>query len=223
MGEPLPLFPLSTVLVPGQQLPLHVFEERYRQLVTELLELPEGAPRRFGVVAIRQGREAGQATVPELYDVGCTAELSEVRARADGRFDIVTTGGVRFRLLSVDTARPYLVGDIELVPEATGSGAAALAAAVRSAYDGYADAVEELGASVRPGRSLPSDPIALSYTVAATMLLDLGERQALLAAEDAARRLDAERRLLRREITLVRQLSALPAGAVVDLTAGSAS
>ncbi|HEX8005265.1 MAG TPA: LON peptidase substrate-binding domain-containing protein, partial [Trebonia sp.] len=57
MSETLPLFPLTTVLFPGMRLPLHVFEQRYRQLVRDLLELPE--QRRFGVIAIRKGRETG--------------------------------------------------------------------------------------------------------------------------------------------------------------------
>jgi hypothetical protein len=57
MSETLPLFPLGTVLFPGLLLPLHIFEERYRQLVRDLQTRPE--PRRFGVIAIRQGRETG--------------------------------------------------------------------------------------------------------------------------------------------------------------------
>ena len=57
MSEMLPLFPLSTVLFPGMRLPLHIFEDRYRALVSDLLASPE--PRRFGVIAIRSGREIG--------------------------------------------------------------------------------------------------------------------------------------------------------------------
>ena len=57
MSELLPLFPLSTVLFPGMRLPLHIFEERYRLLAAHLQAQPE--PRRFGVIAIRTGREAG--------------------------------------------------------------------------------------------------------------------------------------------------------------------
>ena len=76
MAEPLPLFPLGhTVLFPGVVLPLHVFEERYRELVRTLVELPEGARRRFVVVAIRQGWEVGEDAVSALHDVGCAAEL----------------------------------------------------------------------------------------------------------------------------------------------------
>ena len=118
MAEPLPLFPLGhTVLFPGVVLPLHVFEERYRELVRTLVELPEGARRRFGVVAIRQGWEVGEDAVSALHDVGCAAELRRVSRYPDGRYDIVTVGTDRFRLRSVDReSRPYLVGRVEWLP-----------------------------------------------------------------------------------------------------------
>jgi uncharacterized protein len=204
----LPLFPLSTVLVPGQPLPLHVFEKRYRLLVERLLALPAGAPRRFGVVAIRRGREVGP--VPELHEVGCTADLQQVQALPDGRFDIVTTGGVRFRVVEVDLSQPYLTAEVDLLPEPAGRGAGPLATMVRSAYEGYADALSAVGVEAREPRALPVDPIALSYAVAAAMALDLPERQALLASADAAARLATERALLRRETALLRRTSTVP-------------
>jgi len=68
MGEMLPLFPLGAVLYPGMLLPLHIFEERYRQLVRDLLDSAE--PRRFGVIAIRKGRETGIDGVHSLYETG---------------------------------------------------------------------------------------------------------------------------------------------------------
>ena len=71
MGEMLPLFPLGAVLYPGMLLPLHIFEERYRQLVSDLLD--GAGPRRFGVIAIRKGRETGIDGVRSLYEIGCTA------------------------------------------------------------------------------------------------------------------------------------------------------
>ena len=61
----LPLFPLSTVLFPGMRLPLHVFEERYRQLVADLLTGPE--PRQFGIIAIRRGRETGTEEIGRAH------------------------------------------------------------------------------------------------------------------------------------------------------------
>ena len=90
MGEMLPLFPLGAVLYPGMLLPLHIFEERYRQLVRDLLDGAE--PRRFGVIAIRKGRETGIDGVQSLYEIGCTAILRRVDRHEDGRFNIVSVG-----------------------------------------------------------------------------------------------------------------------------------
>ena len=124
----LPVFPLATVLFPGLVLPLHIFEERYRALVRHLVDLPEGAPREFGVVAIQAGWEVAPAgpgaratpSVGEvtLHEVGCTAELRQVTELADGGFDIVTVGRRRFRIAEVDdSAEPYLTADVEWLPE----------------------------------------------------------------------------------------------------------
>src|ERR1700750_422860 len=117
MGEMLPLFPLGAVLYPGMLLPLHIFEERYRQLVGDLLDGPE--PRRFGVIAIRKGRETGIYGVRSLYEIGCTATVRRVERHEDGRFDIVTVGTQRFRLVGLDQTRPYLQGQAEDLRQGT--------------------------------------------------------------------------------------------------------
>src|SRR4249920_379422 len=111
MSETMPLFPLGTVLYPGLLLPLHIFEERYRQLVRDLLEGQE--PRDFGVIAIRKGRETGVDGISALYQIGCTTRLRRVMRHDDGRFELVTVGVQRFRLLGLDHSRPYLQGEIE--------------------------------------------------------------------------------------------------------------
>src|ERR1700687_4591009 len=100
MGEMLPLFPLGAVLYPGMLLPLHIFAEPYRQLVRGLRDGAE--PRRFGVIAIRKGRETGVDGVHSLYEIGCIATLRRVDRHDDGRFDIVTVGTQRFRLRGLD-------------------------------------------------------------------------------------------------------------------------
>ena len=120
MSELLPLFPLGAVLYPGMLLPLHIFEDRYRQLIRDLLDGPE--PRRFGVIAIRKGRETGIEGVQSLYEVGCTAVLRRVDQHEDGRYEIITVGTDRFRLLGLDGSLPYLQGQVELLPEETGGG-----------------------------------------------------------------------------------------------------
>src|SRR5579862_2051284 len=111
MSDMLPLFPLSTVLFPGMRLPLHIFEERYRQLVADLLTGPE--PRQFGIIAIRKGRETGIEGATALYDIGCVATVRQIAEREDGRYDLQTVGVQRFRLLSLDSSLPYFQGEIE--------------------------------------------------------------------------------------------------------------
>jgi Lon protease-like protein len=209
MTERLPLFPLSTVLYPGLQLPLHIFEERYRQLIRDLTTGPVKPPA-FGVIAIRQGRESGQ-TRPALYDVGCTAVLRRVEPLPNGRFDILATGTQRFRLHDVDAAGPYLVGDVEYLPEEVGADAVAPAGATAAAYLDYVDRLlSSAGQAPRTNRELPTDPVLLSYLVAAAMVLDLRDKQQLLEAVDASARLRAELALLRRERQLLAHLPSLP-------------
>jgi Lon protease-like protein len=191
---------------------LHVFEERYRVLVRELLDRPE-PERAFGVVAIRSGREVGADGVRALHDVGCTARVVRVHEHDDGGFDLVTRGERRFVLRDVEHgAKPYLVGTVDWLDDEGGSGqdVAALDTAVRTAFDGYLAALADAGADVAPP-PLPEDGAGLSYTVAGAMLLDLAVRQALLAEPDVAARLRSERALLGRETRLIRELGAPPA------------
>jgi Lon protease-like protein len=208
----LPLFPLGSVLFPGLLMPLHIFEDRYRELVSDLLALPEEA-REFGIVAIREGRETGVDGITALYEVGCTARLRQVEAYDDGRFDIVTTGATRFRLHGLDNSRAYFQGDVELLDEPPGDEEATVVAdGVRRLFGRYRAVLTGDGDE---SQELPSDPGVLSYLVAAAMILDLADKQALLAAPDVSSRLHAELDLLRRETRILRDLQMLPA---VELT-----
>jgi Lon protease-like protein len=196
-AEVLPLFPLNTVLYPGIPLPLHVFEPRYRRLVRDLLDGP--GPRRFGVVAIRRGLEVGDTERPELHGIGCVADVRRVDPYDDGRYDLLTVGGPRFRLVDVDDALPYLRATVGYLPDVAGDGAAENVDAVVKAFDDYADALGG-NAPDLPG----DDPVLMSYVVAAALRLDLPDKQELLTLTDAAARLRRELWLLRRETALAR-------------------
>ena len=211
MTETLPLFPLGTVLYPGLVLPLHIFEDRYKQLVRDLLDREE--PRRFGVIAIREGRETGIGGVSALHDVGCIATMRDVTDADDGQYDIVTVGTDRFRLQGLDDSQPYLTGEIEVLGEPTGDEAAAAvaAAAVQRGFRGYLNVLAERGSATINVPDLPDEPILLSYLVAASMIIDLNDRQGLLAQPDAVRRLSAERALLSRETAILREFGTTPA------------
>jgi Lon protease-like protein len=214
MSEMLPLFPLGAVLYPGMLLPLHIFEDRYRRLVRDLLERPE--PRRFGVIAIRKGRETGVDGVNgvhSLYQIGCTATLRRVDRRADGRFDAVTVGTQRFRLLRLDQTLPYLQGEIEpLADDPVDLAAAApVVRAVQAAFRAYLDALIQRGGATVRVQDLPDEPTLLSFVVAASMVIDLPERQGLLAEPDTLRRLNVQRALLSRETAMLRATTSRPA------------
>ena len=219
-GELLPLFPLSSVLFPGAPLPLHIFEQRYRDLVAELLAQPEGELRRFGVVGIRAGREAGP-TVPDLFAVGCAAAVRSVSAYTDGRYDLLSIGVRRFRLLAVDSSsRPFLVGRVQWLGEPQGDPdrATGLVEPVRDAMLGYVERLVATGEAEVDLPELPEEPLALSYLVGAALLLPLTERQSLLEAPDAARRLRRVLSLLRRETVLLDELAAVSAPDLVRVS-----
>jgi Lon protease-like protein len=208
----LPLFPLGTVLFPGLVLPLHVFEQRYRDLVDDLLALPEDE-RQFGVIAIREGHEVGTDGLKALYAVGCTARLQDVERLADGRYDLITVGARLFRLTELHADRSYFTGDVEWLPDALGDGddALRLDAAVREAFGDYLEALGEASDTQIEVPELPVEPLVLSHLVGATTLLDLADRQDLLDQPDGRTRLRRELTVLRREAGFLRTLTAAPA------------
>ena len=113
----LPLFPLNTVLCPGIALPLHIFEPRYRAMVKHCLETTSP----FGVVLIRDGREVGAGAI-SFTGIGTIAEIRDAGAYEDGRYDLLIVGTRRFEIRRVLTRRrPYLVADVELLPEELGN------------------------------------------------------------------------------------------------------
>lgn len=211
MSTTMPLFPLGSVLYPGLVLPMHIFEERYRQLVADLLAGPE--PRQFGVIAIREGRETGADGVSALYDTGCLATLRRTQKHEDGRFDLITVGTERFRLLGLRDPAPYPRGDIQVLPEDRGDEArsAIVVSAVQQAFHAYLDLLAERGSTQVTLPEMPAEPLLLSYLVAAAVVVDLPVKQRLLEEPDAVARLAAERTLLTSEMKLMRSLAATPA------------
>ncbi|MFJ2115409.1 MULTISPECIES: LON peptidase substrate-binding domain-containing protein [unclassified Streptomyces] len=234
----LPLFPLNAVLFPGLVLPLNVYEERYRSIMRELLKTDDSEPRRFAVVAIRDGHETaitapgmpdgtappvrgpaggfGPEPLDSFHPVGCVADAATIRERPDGSFEVVATGTTRVRLRSVDASGPYLTGELEDLPEEPGEGADALAEGVLRAFRNYqkrlAGARER---SLSRSDDLPREASVVSYLVAAAAVLDIPTKQRLLEAPDIAARLREELKLLRAETAVIRHLPSLPA---VDLT-----
>lgn len=218
MPQRLPLFPLGSVLFPGLVLPLNVFEPRYRLLVQDLVaesEADEDGVRGFGVVAIRAGHEVGQDFdgVQALHTVGCVALVREVTETEDGRYELITVGASRFKVVGIDdeAGTPYLTGlvepfgDDDTEDDDSDGRLTVLTDAVARTFDDYRETLDIGGAEA------PDDPRVLSYLVAAAMVLDLDQRQRLLEAPDTVSRLQAELEVLRRELALINAFGAVPA------------
>jgi len=204
----LPLFPLHTVLFPGRPLPLHVFEQRYRDMLSACL----ASDRRFGVVAIRSGAEVGDTA--DFFDVGTVAEIERVEHLDDGRANIVTRGVERFRISSVLTNTSYLRAEAELFPEPPTSDAARQCAhEVRNVLIPYLAA---LGAPRQMLERVPTAPKELGWLAASTLQVELPVLQELLEMPDCSRRLQQTLQILRREAGIVRHFGSVaslrPAG-----------
>lgn len=188
------LFPLqAVVLFPGVELPLVVFEERYRQLTRECMDA--GEP--FGVLLLREGQEAGDpGAVP--FDVGTTARITSFRQTPDDRLRLVVTGERRFRVESYDYSHPYLSAEAQFLDDLPDEPAV---------DPGLVDEVRDMGGRLIQGLAarrggwmrttrLPGDPTALSFFLADFLSGDKEEQQRLLEAA-TAQRLEQERSLLR--------------------------
>lgn len=204
----LPLFPLPLVLFPGATLPLHVFEPRYRALLADCVR----GDGRFGIV-LSAGDER-----PLPGQVGCVAELRDVRALPDGRANILVEGAERFaiaRLVASDSA--YLVAEVQPWTDAPEPDAhealRTLDAGTREAFQRVARAARAIADDDDPIPELPSDPGALSFAIAAAVELELGTRQRLLASRSAVERLREVHELLARALPGAEMRAAVHVGA----------
>jgi Lon protease-like protein len=205
----LPLFPLHVVLFPGRQLPLHLFELRYRQMLADCRR----SENRFGVVAIRSGR-AEEARDTDFFSVGTVAQIEQVAELPDGRSNIVTRGTCRFRVRDLLPNSSYVLADVELLEDGpAGPDETARARQLRELLLPY---LASLGAPDELLARVPTDPEGLAYLAAAAIQVELPEQQRLLELDTTAERLSATLRILRREAGLMRHFgtvgSLLPPG-----------
>src|SRR3989442_12127063 len=216
MSRELPIFPLPLVLFPGTTQPLHVFEPRYRRLLADCL----AGDKRFGIAyhraAAAEGGGGGGATeaAPAPGVIGCVAVIRSTTALPDGRANILTAGERRFTLVEwVPSPLPYRVAHIEEFDDepADETEAAALAAEVQQDFGRLARALAGLTDRDDQETELSTDPLLLSFQVAAALELEPDAKQALLTLRNTADRLrrlaallvplsaDAERRAVVRQ------------------------
>jgi len=171
MADLLPIFPLELVLFPGTPLPLHIFEDRYKEMIGECLERKQP----FGVV---------RAMAQAVAEVGCTAEIVEVvKKYDDGQLDIVCEGRRRFEVVRLDEERSFLRAEINFVDDDPGLSSAEHA---QKAIESYS----ELMALVESDADTPEvDDPQLSFHLVAPLPVDLDFKQTLLASRSEAKRI----------------------------------
>jgi Lon protease-like protein len=176
--ESFPLFPLGIVLLPGEVVPLHIFEERYKLMIGECLD----SDGEFGIVWLA---DAG------LREIGCTARVTQVLDRFDdGRLNILVTGGQPFGLVRKIESLPYPAGDIELL-ELDSSADPELVAEAR---ERYADLVERV-TDDRPDTETLAELDA--FGMAGTIEFEPDSKQELLEIRSENDRLRAVAELFR--------------------------
>jgi ATP-dependent Lon protease len=190
----LPLFPLPLVLFPGVPLPLHIFEERYRQMLADV----RASNNLFGLSYFDINTATN--TRPPIGHVGCAAEIVEAQLLPDGRSNILTVGLIRYRLVEyVEAGEPYLVGRVEFFEDEQEDEALLLerARSVAELFMRIARAVRNLNDDRAGLPELPdAEPERLSFLVAAAMELDAEAKQGLLETRSGAERLERISNLL---------------------------
>jgi ATP-dependent Lon protease len=177
--ETIPLFPLPLVVFPGEKLPLHIFEQRYQEMLAWCREGDaDGRARPFGIALFHDDK---------LSTVGCTVRLREVvESYADGRLDIVTYGERRFRIVDIDRERSYAHAEVVWIDDEP-------TAATPELLDRAASQHERLMRLVKGDHALPDlgGAGAPSFRLAAAAGLDAPARQSLLEMTSESARLEA--------------------------------
>ena len=172
VNDRLPLFPLNVVLLPGADLPLHIFEPRYRQMVRECLD----ARSQFGMLLALPNGIAG---------TGCTAEILEVTRRyPDGRCDLLTIGRSPFRVVKLFDQEPLLRGEVDYLEDRPAPSDPRLCCELKELYETcYTLIFRDYP------RDLPADPDReVSYSIASRLPMDLLWKQRILELRSEAER-----------------------------------
>ena len=190
----LPVFPLPVVLFPGVPLPLHIFEPRYRQMLTDI----RLANNLFGVAYFDSS--TSELEVPAAGHVGCVAEVTETQTFPDGRSNILTLGVIRYRIESyLERDEPYLLARVSYF-EDDDEDEALLTNAARDVAETFTRIAQAVRTLNDERTNLPdisnTEPQRLSFLVAAAMEIDAEVKQNLLELTSTSVRLERLRGML---------------------------
>jgi Lon protease-like protein len=191
----IPIFPLpNVVLFPNVFLPLHIFEPRYRQMVTDAL----ASERMIGMVLLQPGYEGDYEGTPPVYDVGCAGLITHVERLADGRFNIVLRGFERFRIIGEEEPAAKVLYRRALVAPLTDILPTARADALKDARQKLEAVLAPLFTGTLAARGLPQQmpDDELINALAQYLELEPIEKQALLERDGVLARCESLLELL---------------------------
>ena len=201
MTERLPVFPLHTVLFPGDLLPLHIFEPRYRLMLSQCVTRDPC----FGVVLTKRGSEVGDR--PEIHQTGTSATVVEQASLPDGRSNLLVKGVRRFQVLESDWDESYMVAAIRWCDAhdstASGTGLQNEVTHIRDLLDRYLDAYNQVTGQRIKFRDFGDEPCAFAYRVASTLPMPLESRQRLLEVRPPDQLLSLLEKMVRYETSLL--------------------
>jgi Lon protease-like protein len=199
----LPLFPLpDVVLFPDVCLPLHIFEQRYRDMLADALQ----GDRLIGMVLLKPGYEAEYEGRPPIYRIGCAGLVTHAERLPDGRSDIVLQGLQKFRVLDESRDRSYRRAVVEPIRESVPSGAAAALRDARHRLEALvAPIVEGAGGEMKIPPSIPD--AELVNALAQYLPLESVEKQALLERDGVIERCESLVELLEMKAIVQRSCS----------------
>src|SRR5260370_10834590 len=201
MAIELPLFPLNIVLFPGAELPLHIFESRYRVMINECYE----QEKPFGVVLVQPESDFLQE---EPYSVGTMAEIEALDRLEDGRMNLIVKGTQRFRILSQHREKPYLSAIVERYEDIVEPKQLLIVHAnhARNLFDSYLQILLEVVGKEQIEFNLPTDPEELSHFIAYFLDVQDEQKQRFLELTSTQQRLREEVDVLRKEVPFMREI-----------------
>ncbi len=189
--EHIALFPLpNAVFFPSTMLPLHIFEQRYREMTQEAIE--DNVP--IAIMRLTEPRSLNARGLPDFHERGGAGFVLHHQRLPDGRYNILLEGVSRIRVIEeIDSDRSYRVGRAELVPEAYDhpEQIQALLSTLRGVVVGLQNQYSRLSEALAKTMNTVHDPAALADTIASLIISDPDHRHALLADPVVDHRLDA--------------------------------
>jgi ATP-dependent Lon protease len=187
----IPIFPLPVALFPGAILPLHIFEERYKEMIRDCMD----GEKIFGVT-FAGGRDGWP---PPADRVGCAAFILAVVPLEEGRMNILTTGLARYRVKTYFEDKPYLEGKVEFFEDdPTFDDLSELCAEVTTLYKRTVKSIRTISKNDEDtfNDELPDEPEALSFSVASSLQLSDDQKIRMLELRSTEERLQALKALL---------------------------